>query len=57
MLIPGAVNETDSLFVDFLPANHTILGLLDLDPSPVADSSTASSFCGRSNDACIFDYR
>ena len=55
--IPGAVNETDSLFVDYLPANHTILGPLDLNPDSIASIGAARSNCGAGNDQqCIFDY-
>ena len=57
VLLSGAVNETDSLFVTHIPANHSFMGPVIVSPTPLPDAqrSAARSLC-QNDEACVFDY-
>ena len=57
LILLGAVNERESVFDDFLPANHSFLGPVILDPPELRGASRqrARSICGN-DELCVYDY-
>lgn len=60
MFLSGAVNMSDSLFVDFIPANDSLVlggSTLNLNPPELSGASpqNARSICGV-DVLCMYDY-